>query len=149
MASGPRSARSCSDREFPELASSTAGCFLPSGSIVLVGEATEPSLGQRSAAERSVERAYSGRRRPARASGGRDFRYATAMSQLGRGLLVLGLLLAFVGLLLVLGGKLGLGRLPGDIAIERRNFTFHFPVATSIVLSVLLTVLLNLWLRRR
>ena len=71
------------------------------------------------------------------------------MSQLGRGLLVSGLLLAAVGLLLVLGAKLGLGRLPGDVVVERKNFSLHFPIATSIVVSLVLTLLLNLWLRRR
>lgn len=71
------------------------------------------------------------------------------MNQLGRGLLVLGLLLAVVGALLVVAGRLGLGRLPGDIVVERKNVSFHFPIVTSIVVSLVLTVLLNLWLRRR
>lgn len=54
-----------------------------------------------------------------------------------------------LGGLLIIGGKLfGLGRLPGDIFIQRGNFSFYFPVVTGIVLSLLLTVLLNLFLRR-
>jgi hypothetical protein len=61
----------------------------------------------------------------------------------------MGVLLAVVGVALVLGGKLGLGRLPGDILIERKGSSFHFPIVTSIVVSIVLTVLANLLLRRR
>jgi hypothetical protein len=64
-------------------------------------------------------------------------------------MIVMGLLLAVVGAALVLGGKLGLGRLPGDIVVERKNFTFSFPIVTSIAISIVLTVLVNLLLRRR
>lgn len=71
------------------------------------------------------------------------------MSQLGRMLVFMGLLLAAVGALLVVGGKLGLGRLPGDIVIERKNFRFQFPIVSSLVVSVVVSVLLNLLLRRR
>lgn len=71
------------------------------------------------------------------------------MSQLGRGLIVMGILLALVGVALVVGGKLGLGRLPGDIVVERKNFTFNFPIVTSIVISLVLTLLANWLLRRR
>jgi hypothetical protein len=71
------------------------------------------------------------------------------VNQLGRGLIVMGVLLAVVGVALVLGGKLGLGRLPGDLVVERKNFTFSFPIVTSIVVSLVLTVLANLLLRRR
>jgi Protein of unknown function (DUF2905) len=71
------------------------------------------------------------------------------VSQLGRGFIVLGLLLAVVGVLLVVGSKLGLGRLPGDIVIERKSVRFYFPIVTSVVVSVALSVLLNLLLRRR
>ena len=71
------------------------------------------------------------------------------MNQLGRGLIAIGLLVALVGLLLLLGGKLGLGRLPGDVTLERKSFSVHSPIMTSIVLSIVLTVLANLFLRRR
>lgn len=71
------------------------------------------------------------------------------VSQVGRALIVIGILLAVVGAGLVLGGKLGLGRLPGDIAIERKGFSFHFPIVSSIVISLLLTLVLNLLLRKR
>ena len=56
--------------------------------------------------------------------------------------------MAVVGVVLVLAGKGVIPRLPGDIVVERRNFRFYFPLATSIVVSVVLTLLLNLFLRR-
>ena len=58
---------------------------------------------------------------------------------MGRILIILGLVLAAVGLLITLG--LPIGRLPGDITIRRGNFSFYFPLATSIVASILLTIL--------
>jgi hypothetical protein len=64
----------------------------------------------------------------------------------GRLLIVLGLLIAAVGLLITLG--LPIGRLPGDITVRRGSFTFYFPLATSIVASVVLTLLLMLFTRR-
>lgn len=67
---------------------------------------------------------------------------------LGRILLILGLVLLLLGGVLVLGGKIGLGRLPGDIFIRRGNFTFYFPLVTSIIISLILTLLLNLFFRR-
>lgn len=71
------------------------------------------------------------------------------LTQLGRSLLVLGLVIAALGLLLLLGGRLpGAGRLPGDILIRRDGVTLYFPLATSILLSLLLTLVLNLFLRR-
>lgn len=72
--------------------------------------------------------------------------------ELGKLLLVGGLILAVVGVFLLLGLKLPLrlGRLPGDIAIEGRRGSFYFPIVTCILLSVVLTVVLRLigWLRR-
>lgn len=68
---------------------------------------------------------------------------------IGRMLMVVGLGLAALGILLTLVGRVpGLGRLPGDIIIRRGSFTFYFPLATSILLSLLLTLVLSL-LRRR
>jgi len=70
-------------------------------------------------------------------------------SSLGKLFLVIGLVLITVGGLLTLGGKvLNLGRLPGDIFIQRGNFTFSFPIVTSILVSIILTILLNLFFRR-
>lgn len=71
------------------------------------------------------------------------------MHDLGRFLIVLGLVVVLVGaLLLVLPRIPWLGRLPGDIVVQRDRFTFYFPLATSIVVSVVLTLLLNLFWRR-
>jgi len=62
--------------------------------------------------------------------------------------MIAGLAMAALGALLWLGPKVPwLGRLPGDISIERPNFRFYFPLATCIIVSVVLTVLL--WLFRR
>ena len=58
---------------------------------------------------------------------------------MGKLLLVVGLVIAGLGLLIMLG--LPLGRLPGDIAVRRGNFSFYFPLTTSIVLSIVLTLL--------
>ena len=65
---------------------------------------------------------------------------------MGRLLIVLGLIIAAVGLLITLG--LPIGRLPGDFTIRRGNFTFYFPLATSIVASIVLTLLFMLFTRR-
>ena len=64
---------------------------------------------------------------------------------MGKLLVVIGILIAGVGLLVMLG--LPIGRLPGDITVKRGNFTFYFPLATSILASILLTLLMSL-LRR-
>lgn len=64
---------------------------------------------------------------------------------MGRALVVVGLVIAAAGVLISLG--VPLGRLPGDIAIRRDNFTLYFPLTTSIVVSVVLTILISL-LRR-
>ena len=71
------------------------------------------------------------------------------MENIGKMLLFFGFFLMVMGGILLLGGKLfGLGRLPGDIFIQKGNFSFYFPVVTSILLSLLLTIILNLFLRR-
>jgi hypothetical protein len=71
------------------------------------------------------------------------------MDNLGRYLMIGGGILALVGGLVWLGGRLGLplGRLPGDIRIEGENGTFYFPLMSSIVVSVILTILVNLIVR--
>ncbi|HEY7649623.1 MAG TPA: DUF2905 domain-containing protein [Methylomirabilota bacterium] len=72
------------------------------------------------------------------------------MSDIGKLLLVFGLLIAGVGLVLMLAGRIpGVGRLPGDIYIQRGNWTFYFPLATSLLLSVVLTVIFWLIAPRR
>jgi hypothetical protein len=71
------------------------------------------------------------------------------LSGVGKLLIVLGGLLIVVGAAIVLIGKIPwLGRLPGDIYIERRNFTFVFPLATSLLLSVILSLVLYLFSKR-
>jgi len=69
---------------------------------------------------------------------------------LGKLLLGLAAILAVVGVLLMLSEKAGLriGRLPGDIVVEREKFRFYFPLATSILLSVVLTLVFWLLGRR-
>ena len=62
-------------------------------------------------------------------------------------LIVAGVVLLVAGLAWPLLARLGLGRLPGDIMVERGNFRFYFPLATSLVVSVFLTLLF--WLFRR
>ena len=58
---------------------------------------------------------------------------------MGKVLVLIGLGIAALGLLMVLG--IPFGRLPGDIVVRRGSFTFYFPLATSIILSILLTLL--------
>jgi hypothetical protein len=72
------------------------------------------------------------------------------MPEMGRLLLVVGILIALVGLVFMIGARIPfLGRLPGDISFSRGNTHVYFPLATSIVLSLLLTLLLNLFFRGR
>ena len=68
--------------------------------------------------------------------------------ELGRILLIVGVVLVVVGGLAVLGVRLPFGRLPGDIAIEGERGGFYLPIATMLVISVVLTVLFNLFIRR-
>ena len=66
----------------------------------------------------------------------------------GKLFLLLGGVFLVLGLLLILSGKIGwIGRLPGDLRIERENFTFYFPLATCLLLSLLLTLILSLFRR--
>jgi len=70
------------------------------------------------------------------------------MPELGRMLIVMGVVIALLGVVLLFAGRVpGLGRLPGDIHVERGNWSLYFPLGTSIVLSVLLTLVL--WLINR
>jgi hypothetical protein len=68
--------------------------------------------------------------------------------ELGRILLVIGLLLVVVGGLAALGVRLPFGRLPGDIAIEGERGGIYIPIMSMIIVSVVLTILLNLFIRR-
>lgn len=70
------------------------------------------------------------------------------MHGLGRSLIVLGLIIVAVGVVLTFAGKIPwVGRLPGDIYVKRGSFTFYFPLATSILISVILSFIL--WLLRK
>ena len=69
-------------------------------------------------------------------------------SDVGRMLVVFGVLLALAGVVLMLVARVPwLGRLPGDVHVQRGNWTFYFPLATSLLVSVVLTLVL--WLVRR
>jgi Protein of unknown function (DUF2905) len=65
---------------------------------------------------------------------------------MGRLLIIAGLVIAGIGLLMTWG--LPIGRLPGDFTVRRGNFTFYFPLASSIVISVLLTILMMFLTRK-
>lgn len=71
------------------------------------------------------------------------------MAQAGRMLIVVGLLVAAAGLAMIFADRIPwLGRLPGDILIRRKNFTVFIPLATMLLVSLVLTVIANLIFRR-
>jgi hypothetical protein len=70
------------------------------------------------------------------------------LSTVGRFLLIVAALVAVVGLVFLAVGKGLIPRLPGDIAIERKGFRFYFPLGTSLLISLVLTLLVNLFFRR-
>jgi hypothetical protein len=70
------------------------------------------------------------------------------METVGKWLLVSAVVLAIVGGAALLLSRLGVSRLPGDIVVHGKNVTFYFPLGLSIVLSIVLTVMLNLFSRR-
>jgi len=68
------------------------------------------------------------------------------LGPLGKMLILLGIFIILIGVLLVIGEKIPwIGRLPGDIIIRKKNFTFYFPIVTSILISILLTLLFTLF----
>lgn len=70
------------------------------------------------------------------------------MPPIGKSLIIFGLVIVAIGVLFTLAGRIPwIGRLPGDIHIKRENFTFYFPLATSIIISLVLSFIL--WLFRR
>ena len=71
------------------------------------------------------------------------------MSQIGKMLIGLGLFIAAVGVILIIAGKLNIpfGKLPGDITYHKKNVTVFAPFGTMIVISVVLTLILNLFSR--
>ncbi|MCL6582213.1 MAG: DUF2905 domain-containing protein [bacterium] len=67
------------------------------------------------------------------------------LTPIGRLLIISGIILVIIGLLTIYGSRIPfIGRLPGDIYIKRDNFTFYFPLASSIVVSIILTLILFL-----
>ena len=72
-----------------------------------------------------------------------------AFDTFGKTIMFVGGILLLVGALIHFGGKfISLGRLPGDLQFQKENFTFYFPIATSILLSIILTIVLNVFFRR-
>jgi hypothetical protein len=74
---------------------------------------------------------------------------SSPLPQLGKYLIFSGLALIAVGVAFVLGGRLGLGRLPGDIELRGKETSFYFPIITCLLVSLLLTIVLNLFWGRR
>lgn len=66
---------------------------------------------------------------------------------MSRTLIIIGIIVVVLGLAWPWLSRIGLGRLPGDIVVERENFKFYFPLTTSIIVSIVLTVLL--WFFRK
>jgi hypothetical protein len=73
---------------------------------------------------------------------------SVSSSEIGKALLVIAAVIALVGVALLVGSRIGLGRLPGDLRFGRGNTRIYFPLATSLLISVVLTIVLNLFLRR-
>lgn len=70
------------------------------------------------------------------------------MIDIGKMLIIFGVACIVIGGILILSGKVPwLGRLPGDILVQKKNFTFYFPLATSVLLSILLTLIF--WLIKK
>ncbi len=71
------------------------------------------------------------------------------MAGSGKTLIFVGLLLAIVGFVFIYGNKIPfIGRLPGDIAVERKNYSFYFPVSTCIAISVIISFILWFFSKR-
>ena len=72
-----------------------------------------------------------------------------SLDAIGKMLIFFGLFIVVAGAVLMAAGKIGgLGRLPGDIFIQKGNFTFYFPVVTMIIISVVLSLILNIFFKR-
>ncbi len=70
------------------------------------------------------------------------------LSTLGKILIGMGILMIIIGGLFVIGGKIPfIGRLPGDIAIQKKNFSFYFPITTCIIISIIFSLIM--WLFRK
>ncbi|MCX7945268.1 MAG: DUF2905 domain-containing protein [Deltaproteobacteria bacterium] len=70
------------------------------------------------------------------------------MHEIARFLITTGVILGVIGVLLLFHDKIPyIGRLPGDIVIQRKNFTFYFPLVSSIIISIIISILLNIFRR--
>lgn len=87
------------------------------------------------------------RQRPFSAEFDTHARYDQGMDTLARTLVFAGVAVALFGLLLWGAARLGLGRLPGDIVIERENVRIFFPIVTGLIISIILTLILNIAVR--
>ena len=70
------------------------------------------------------------------------------LANLGKILLIIGGMIVLAGLVILIFGKTGfMGKLPGDILIQKGNFTFYFPLVTFLILSIVLTIVVNILIR--
>lgn len=67
------------------------------------------------------------------------------MDSLGKLIIIIGVGLVILGFIITLASRLGIGRLPGDIYIDKGNFKFFFPITTSIILSLLLSLITKIF----
>jgi hypothetical protein len=68
------------------------------------------------------------------------------LGDFGKVLVILGAVIAGIGVLLMVGDKIPwIGKLPGDIIIRKEKFTFYFPIVTGVILSILLTIIFSLF----
>lgn len=72
-----------------------------------------------------------------------------SFSSFGKLLIILGLIFIILGIIIYFSGKIPyIGRLPGDIYIKKDRVTFYFPIVTSIILSIIITLILNIFFRK-
>jgi len=69
------------------------------------------------------------------------------VAEIGKGIIFIGVIIVIIGMILLFSEKLpfNLGRLPGDIVIKKENFSFYFPITTSILISIILSLLFYLF----
>jgi hypothetical protein len=74
--------------------------------------------------------------------------WSEVMHNPGKMIITLGIALVVIGILVTIGSRFGVGKLPGDIYVKKGNFTFYAPIMTTFILSILLTFILNLFFRK-
>jgi len=74
------------------------------------------------------------------------------LPELGKTLLIMGIMLAVIGVVLMISGKFpffeNLGKLPGDIRIEKKTFSFYFPITTCIIISIIISLILRFFFKK-